>query len=108
MPYKSEKIKIANTKHDKRIKLDEDDKEQIVKKYYQGQSMRSLSREYKVDRQVIKYTIFPNYKEEMYKRNKEYLKTYEVDKETRNEYARKHRKHKQDLYLKGEIKWNSQ
>lgn len=109
MPYKSETIKIANTKYDKRIKLSEDEIEEIKYKYFsQGQSMRSLSREYKVDRQVIKYNLFLEYKKEMYKRNKEYQKTYEVSKETRNEYMRTHRKHKQDLYLKGKIKLNDE
>ena len=103
MPYKSEKIKIANTRHDKRIKLDEDDKNAIIEKYYKGQSMRSLSREYQVDRQVIKYTIFPHYKEAFYKANRERTKP-EIDNETRNAYMRTHRKHKQELYIKGEIK----
>jgi len=103
MPYKSEKIIIANTKNDKRIKLDEDDKIAIVEKYYKGQSMRSLSREYQVDRQVIKYTIFPHYKEAFYKANRERTKP-KIDNKKRNAYMRKHRKHKQELYLKGEIK----
>ena len=103
MPYKSERIKIANTRYDKRIKLNEDDKIAIVEKYMRGQSMRSLSREYQVDRQVIKYTIFPNYKEAFYKANRERVKP-EMAKETRNQYMRTHRKHKQELYLKGEIK----
>lgn len=41
MPYKSEKIIIANTKYDKRIKLDEDDKEKIKNKYFNnGYSLR--------------------------------------------------------------------
>ena len=104
MPYKSEKIKIANTSYDKRIKLDEDDKNAIVEKYYKGQSMRSLSREYQVDRQVIKYTIFPSHYETMKAYSKNYQKTYEISKDTHNEYMRTHRKHKQELYIKGEIK----
>ncbi len=103
MPYKSEKIKIANTKYDRRIKLDDDDKNAIVEKYMKGQSMRSLSREYQVDRQVIKYTIFPHHKEEMYKRNKEYLKTYEVSKDTHNKYMRTHRNYKHELHKEGKI-----
>jgi len=105
MPYKSETIKIANTKYDKRIKLSDDEIDEIKYKYFNnGQSMRSLSREYKVDRQVIKYNLFPEYKKQMYKRNKEYMKTYEVSKDTRNEYMRTHRQYKQELYVKGEIK----
>jgi len=102
MPYKSEKIRIANTQYDRRIKLDDDDKQSIIDKFYQGQSMRSLAREYQVDRQVIKYTIFPNYKESFYKANRERAKP-EYDNETRNAYMRKHRHHKQELYKEGKI-----
>lgn len=102
MPYKSEKIPIAQTKYDKRIKLDDDDKESIRLKYSQGQSMRSLSREFKVDRQVIRYTIFPQYKEQFYKANRERANP-EYSREVLNKYARTHRKHKHELYKKGLI-----
>ena len=107
MPYKSEKIKIANTKHDKRIKLDEDDKNAIIEKYYKGQSMRSLSREYQVDRQVIRYTIYPEHYEALKAYSREYQRTYDVGVDKRNEYKRVHRKHKQELFLEGKIKWKS-
>ena len=51
MPYKCEKIKIANTQYDRRIKLSDDDKEEIQDRYFNhGESMRSLSRVFKVDR----------------------------------------------------------
>ncbi len=105
MPYKSDTaIKITGTQYDRRIKLDDDDKESIRDKYFtHGQSMRSLSREYQVDRQVIKYTLFPNYKEEFYKANRERAKP-EIDKEIRNAYMRKHRHHKNEVYKKGLIK----
>lgn len=105
MPYKSEKIIIANTKHDKRIKLDEDDKEKIRNKYFNnGYSLRALSREYQVDRNVIKYTVFPEFYERMKERSRKFMKSYEVPKEKKADYKRTHRKHKQELYLKGEIK----
>ena len=104
MPYKSERIIIANTQYDKRIKLDEDDKKQIVSKHNQGQSMRSLAREYHVDRQVIRYTIYPEHYEALKAYSREYQRTYDVGVDKRNEYKRVHRKHKQELYLEGKIK----
>ena len=105
MPYKSEKIKIEGSKYDRRIKLSRLEKEEICKKYYeQGMSMRALSREYGVDRQVIKYTIFPEYKLEFYKANRERKHYLNTTKDQRNKYARSHRKYKQELYKKGLIK----
>jgi transposase-like protein len=104
MPYKSERIIIANTQYDKRIKLDEDDKQQIVSIHNQGQSMRSLAREYHVDRQVIRYTIYPEHYEALKAYSREYQRTYDVGVDKRNEYKRVHRKHKQELYLEGKIK----
>lgn len=102
MPYKSEHIKIANTQYDKRIKLTDDDKEEIISRFEHGESMRSLSRSFKVDRQTIKYTIFKDYKERFYKSNRERSKP-EIEKEKRNEYMRKHRQHKQKLFKEGKI-----
>jgi transposase-like protein len=103
MPYKSEKIKIANTQYDRRIKLSEDDKEQIQDRYFnRGESMRSLSRVFKVDRQVIKYTLFPDYKKQFYKANRERVKP-EIENAKHNAYMRTHRAHKQSLYVSGKI-----
>lgn len=102
MPFKSEKIKIEGTKFDRRIKLDDDDKNEIIRRYENGESMRSLSRSFKVDRQVIKYTIFPEYKEQFYKANRERQKEY--DKEKHTVYIRKHRQYKNKLYKEGKIK----
>ena len=103
MPYKCEKIKIANTQYDRRIKLSEDDKEQIQDRYFnRGESMRSLSRVFKVDRQVIKYTLFPDYKKQFYKANRERVKP-EIENAKHNAYMRTHRAHKQSLYVSGKI-----
>lgn len=102
MPYKSQKIKIANTKFDRRLKLDEDDKQVIISAYEKGESMRSLSRRFKVDRQVIKYTIFPEYKEQFFKANRERPKEYDREKNTT--VKREHRRYKHNLYKEGKIK----
>lgn len=102
MPYKSEHIKIANTQYDKRIKLSDEDKIDIVNRFEKGESMRSLSRSFKVDRQVIKYTIYPDYKKMFYEANRKRAKP-EVEKTKHNAYMRTHRMHKQKLFLDGKI-----
>jgi len=108
MPYKSEKIKIEHTIYDKRIKIFDDEKDEIIKKYESGMSIRALSRIYKVDRNIIKCVINPDFKKEMYKNSAERAKKYRDEKrysgKVRNEYMQKHRKYKNDLYKKGEIK----
>ena len=51
MPYKSEKILIKNTEHDRRIKLSDDDKKIIIEKYSSGlYSQRQLAKEFNVDK----------------------------------------------------------
>jgi transposase-like protein len=104
VPYASEKIKIEGTQFDRRIKVTEELKDEILDRYFnKGYSMRALSRELKLDRQTIKYTLFPNYKEEFMKNNRERAKP-EYTREKLNEYSKRHRHHKQELYLKGLIK----
>lgn len=102
MPYKCSKIKIANTQYDRRIKLSDDDKIDILERFERGESMRSLSRAFKVDRQVIKYTIYPDYKKEFYEANRKRVKP-EIEKSKRNAYMHTHRAHKQKLYVEGKI-----
>ena len=103
MPFKSQKIKIEGTQFDRRLKLDEDDKKEIISSYEKGESMRSLSRRFKVDRQVIKYTIFPEYKEQFYKANRERPKP-EYSNEKLATYKREHLRYKHNLYKEGKIK----
>ena len=102
MPYKCSKIIIANTQYDRRIKLSDEDKIDIVNRFEHGESMRSLSRAFKVDRQVIKYTIYPEYKKDFYEANRKRTKP-EPDKAKRNAYMHTHRVHKQKLYVDGKI-----
>ncbi len=105
MPYKSEKIKIQFTKHDRRIKLDDVDRQQIIRKYNQGSSIRSLGREYSVDKKTIKFVIDPEYYKETLAYTRSKKNHLNISKEKRNEYMRNHRHYKQKLYIKGEIKW---
>ena len=107
MPYLSEKIKIQGTKHDRRRKLTPADKEEIQYRYLKigGVSQRDLAREYNVSRRLIVFCIYPERQKKNYQDrvvnggSKQY---YCKIKHT--EAMREHRKYKQDLKLKGEIK----
>lgn len=104
MPYKSEHIKIEFGEYDNRLKLDEIDKQQIIRKYLSGASMRSLSREYKVDRMTIKAIINPQWYEERKKQTRERKSYLSITKEKRNQYMKKHRNKKHELFVSGKIK----
>ena len=105
MPYLSEKIKIAGTEFDRRIKLTSEDREEIVKLYSSGLSQRKIAAIYKVDRRLISFIVNPSAYEENLKRRTERggSKVY-YDKNKHANYIKQHRRYKQDLKLKGEIK----
>lgn len=104
MPYKSEKIKIANTQYDRRIKLTDEQREEIRQKYASGcVGMRPLAKEYNVSRGTIKFIVQP----EKYERSKALFRErrkdgrYTPSKDEANKIARGRRKYKQKLYLEG-------
>ena len=109
MPFLSEKIKIQGTKHDRRVKLTPEDKEEIQYRYLKvgGVSQRDLAREYGVSRRLIVFCIYPERQKANYDLrvsrggSKQY---YDKDKHTKA--TREHRQYKQDLKVKGKIKWN--
>lgn len=107
MPYKSSKIKIAGTSHDRRIKLTEVQKIEIKRRYEtENISQRKLAKEYNVSRGLIRYIIYP----EKLEKNKQALKIRKQDgryKPTPEKWAatiRDHRKYKQNLYKQGQIR----
>ena len=106
MPYKSEKIKLPK-ELDRRVKLTDEQRKEIKNKYATGlYSQRTLAKEYNVSRRLITFIL----DEEKQKRNAELLKERKLDgryKPTKEEWAktvREHRRYKQELYLKGELK----
>lgn len=106
MPYKCEKIKIEHTKHDRRIKLTDDDKKLIVWLREEEQlSQRVLASQFNVSRRTIQFILSPEKLVENKKRRDERggSKIY-YSKETHKEYMKDHRHYKQKLYVKGEIK----
>jgi hypothetical protein len=104
MPYKSEKIPLAE-KQDRRRKLMQEQKDEIVSLYATGfHSLRSLGRQFGVDKSYIKILVDPERAQTVKNRIKEHWQDYVPTKEQRNEIMRKHRYYKHGLYLKGEMK----
>lgn len=103
MPYKSEKIKIEKTSHDRRMKLTEEQKDKIRAEV--GKSQRKLAEEYGVSRRTIQFILSPEKLLENKKRRLErggWKQYYNKDKYSQE--MKEHRRYKQELYLKGEIK----
>lgn len=103
MPYRSEKIRIAGTKNDRRVKLTEQDKADILE--LTGMSIRGIARMYGVDKRLIQFILYPERKAKnlLDRKNRGGSMAY-YDKDKQKEYVKKHRHYKHELYKKGEIK----
>lgn len=102
MPYKSERIKIAGSKYDRRIKLTDQDKDDI--KNMVGMSIRGIARMYCVDKRLIQFILYPerHQKNLLDRKNRGGSMQY-YTKEKQREYMKAHRQHKQTLYLQNKI-----
>lgn len=94
MPYKSEKIKIAGTKYDKRRKLSPDQVKAIKLLKEQGYSYRQLAAMFGCSKWTVQNLINPQICKPIKKRPTEYW----------TEKKRVYRQRKQALYLTGKIK----
>ena len=106
MPYKSEKMVIAGTKHDRRIKLTEEQKREIKSLYAEGTiGCLALAKKFGVSKRLIQFVIHPEKLDKSKERLKEAKRNglYKPDKKAWAETMREHRKYKQQLYLDGEI-----
>lgn len=100
MPYKSERCKIAGTKYDKRRKLTDAQKAEIAELI--GLSSREIARMYGVSRRTVQFIQHP----ERLERNKQCRANrggwlYYYDRKQWATAMRKHRRHKQALYVAG-------
>lgn len=104
MPYKSEKIKIAHTKFDRRIKLSEEQEKLIKELYAKGLSQRKIAGIVGVDRKTIYNILNPEKYLEQLKSNRE-NKTWKkyYNKENNSKAIKKTRRYKQNLYVDGKI-----
>lgn len=106
MPNKYDNIKLSR-EQDRRIKLTDEQRDEIRHKYSTGlYSQRGLAREYGVSRRLITFVLDPN----KYEHSRELLKErkkdgrYKPTKEEWRETIKEHRRYKQELYIKGELK----
>ncbi len=106
MPYKFEyKHLVMKKEDDKRIKLTEDDKQEIRKIYNQGlMSQRQLAEKFKVSRRSIQFILDP----EKLERNKEQRAEKAKDgryyrREYQREYMREYRHRKKKLCDEGRL-----
>ena len=102
MPQKVDKIAINNEALDRRVKLTQSDKYEIVRLYGTGDySQRKLANLYKVSRRTIQFIIDPNKHIENLKRRAEKggSKQY-YDREKQTQSIREHRKYKNELFKK--------
>lgn len=105
MPRKSDKIKIANSEFDRRIKLTNDDKELIRWLREEEQiSYQKLADRFNVSKRSIIFICKPETLEKNKKsrENRGGWKVY-YDKEKNTESIKEHRNYKRDLYLKNKI-----
>ena len=94
MPYKSDKILIAGTKHDGRSKLNQEEKNAILILVQKGYSQRKLAAMFRVSRRLVQNIIKPQPRSHPPSRPAEYWA----------EVKRRYRKRKYELLKKGEIK----
>lgn len=101
MPYKfdTDKLKVGK-ENDKRVKLTDEQKYEIVLKSAEGFSQRALAREYNVSRRLIQFITDPK----KYERHMEIRKDKSYyDKEKHKEYMKKHRDYKKELNEQGKL-----
>lgn len=106
MPYISEKIKLPR-ELDRRVKLSDNDKLDIIARYKKGDAVRQIARDYEAicSRRMIQFVIFPERLQQLQAKHikeKSHLKYY--DKNKWRETMRDHRNYKQKLYVSGLIK----
>ena len=106
MSYKSEKIKIAGTKHDRRVKLTPEQRFEIRHMHeFLGTSYNSLARMYSVSKRLVQFVCCPEKEEEARRRFKELRadgRYYNKEKHTAS--VRDLRRYKQSLFINGEIR----
>lgn len=103
MPYKSNKIKIAGGKYDRRVKLTIEQRQEIFKNE-DGLSQRALARKYGVSRKTISFILHPEQKRENKERRKErggWRQYY--DKDYNAKVMKEHRSYKYGLHKDGKI-----
>jgi DNA invertase Pin-like site-specific DNA recombinase len=104
MPYKSEKMRLSE-KQDRRRKLTAEQKVEIKNLYETGAgSLQALADLYGVSKKTVLLIVNPISKQKNDERLKSVWRQYQQKGEEWNKVVREHRRYKQTLFLKGELK----
>lgn len=94
MPYKAEKKRLP-PELDRRRKLSDEQKDEIVHKYSTGlYSLNGLAKEYNVSKKTVLLIVNPESKRKNDNRIKDHWRDYVPSKEERNAIMREHRAYK--------------
>lgn len=105
MPYTHEvnHIKLVGLQ-DRRRKLTNEQRAEIIRLRDEGWSMRKLAKEFGVSPQSILFIVNPESKAKNDKYGRDNWRKFQKTKEKNAEAVRKTRLYKQELFLKGELK----
>lgn len=105
MPHEHDinNIKLVGLQ-DRRRKLTDEQKAEIIRLRDEGWSMRKLAKEFEVSAQSILFIVNPESKAKNDKYIKDHWRKFQKTKEENVEAVRKTRLYKQELFLKGELK----
>lgn len=95
---KVENYRVSGTVNDKRVKLTQSDKIEIVKLHTEGIAIRQLSRDFNVSRRTIQFILFPE-RLEAVKQHRTDIggSMHYYDKDKQRVYMKTHRDHKKAL-----------
>ena len=105
MPYTHETnhIKLVGLQ-DRRRKLTDEQKAEIIRLRNEGLSLRKLAKRFEVSLHTIRRIVDPEYKAKNDKYGRDNWRRFQHTKEYRTEAVKKTRRHRQELFLKGELK----
>ena len=105
MPYTHEvnHVKLVGLQ-DRRRKLTDEQKAEIIRLRDEGWSLMKLAKEFEVSKKSILLIVNPESKAKNDKYIKDHWREFQQTKEKHNESVKKTRHHRQQLFLKGELK----
>ena len=105
MPYIHEvnHIKLVGLQ-DRRRKLTDEQKTEIIRLRDEGWSLIKLAKKFEVSKKSILLIVNPESKAKNDKYIKDHWREFQQTREEHNESVKKTRRHRQELFLKGELK----
>lgn len=105
MPYTHEvnHIKLVGLQ-DRRRKLTDEQREEIIRLRDEGWSLMKLAKKFDVSKAAILRIVNPEYKAKRDQYIKDHWREFQQTREEHTKAVKKTRRHRQELFLKGELK----